>query len=58
MDGTEPRKLNLENGGFLTLVLVVTLAFAWLLTPYFGAILWGVVAAILTVLVTLLRIGA
>lgn len=47
MDGTEPRKLNLENGGFLTLVLVVTLAFAWLLTPYFGAILWGVVVAIL-----------
>ncbi|NDB70095.1 MAG: AI-2E family transporter [Methylocystaceae bacterium] len=28
------------------LVLLVTLAFGWLLTPYFSAILWGVVAAI------------
>jgi len=37
----------LEDGGFLALVLLVTLAFGWLLTPYFGAILWGVVAAIL-----------
>ena len=47
MDGPERRKLSLEDGGFLALVLVVTLAFAWLLTPYFGAILWGVVVAIL-----------
>jgi predicted PurR-regulated permease PerM len=47
MDGHEQRKLGLEDGGFLALVLVVSLAFAWLLTPYFGAILWGVVVAIL-----------
>lgn len=47
MDQPHRSKLSLEDGGFLTLVLVVTLAFAWLLTPYFGAILWGVVVAIL-----------
>lgn len=39
--------IRLEDGGFLALVLLVTLAFAWLMGPYFGAILWGVVAAIL-----------
>lgn len=37
---------SLEDGGFAVLVLAVTLAFAWLLMPYFGAVLWGVVAAI------------
>jgi predicted PurR-regulated permease PerM len=47
MDGTERRDFKLEDGGFLALVLIVTLAFAWLMTPYFGAILWGVVVAIL-----------
>ncbi len=36
----------LEDGGFVALVALVTLAFAWLLLPYFGAILWGLVAAI------------
>jgi predicted PurR-regulated permease PerM len=36
----------MEDGGFVVLVTVVTLAFAWLMLPYFGAILWGVVAAI------------
>ena len=35
-----------EDIGFAVLVLLVTIAFGWLLTPYFGAILWGVVAAI------------
>jgi predicted PurR-regulated permease PerM len=41
------RGFRLEDGGFLALVLIVTLAFAWLLTPYFGAVLWGIVVAIL-----------
>lgn len=36
----------LENIGFATLVIAVTALFAWMLTPYFGAILWGLVAAI------------
>lgn len=39
--------LRFEDGGFVALVLVVSLAFAWLMAPFFGAILWGLVAAIL-----------
>ncbi|MFC0685633.1 AI-2E family transporter [Novosphingobium clariflavum] len=37
----------LEDYGFAFLVVIISAAFAWLLTPYFGAVLWGVVAAIL-----------
>lgn len=47
MDHREPRALKLEDGGFLVIVLLVTMAFAWLVLPFFGAILWGLVAAIL-----------
>ncbi|AZI36827.1 hypothetical protein NT2_05_04280 [Caenibius tardaugens NBRC 16725] len=47
MQDDEPRKFQFEDAGFLTLVVLVTLAFAWLIAPYFGAILWAVVAAIL-----------
>jgi predicted PurR-regulated permease PerM len=47
MSEGDPRKFQLEDGGFWVLVVLVTLAFAWLIAPYFGAILWGVVAAIL-----------
>lgn len=47
MDAPHRSRITLEDGGFIALVLIVTLAFAWLLTPYFGAILWGVVVAIL-----------
>lgn len=47
MQDGEPRKFQFEDAGFLTLVVLVTLAFAWLIAPYFGAILWAVVAAIL-----------
>lgn len=36
----------LEDTGFIILVSLVTLAFIWLALPYFGAILWGIVAAI------------
>ncbi|MDD3798870.1 MAG: AI-2E family transporter [Novosphingobium sp.] len=43
----DPRRFQLEDGGFLAFVLLVTLGFAWLIAPYFGAILWGLVAAIL-----------
>jgi len=32
---------------FLTLLLVVSLAFAWILWPFYGAVFWGVVLAIL-----------
>ena len=39
--------MRLEDGGFLAVVLIVTLAFAWLIAPFFGAILWALVTAIL-----------
>ncbi|MFC0204238.1 AI-2E family transporter [Novosphingobium soli] len=39
--------LELEDIGFAVLVVLISLAGAYLLTPYFGAVLWGVVAAIM-----------
>ena len=36
-----------EDGGFLALIVLVSLAFAWLVEPFFGAVLWGLIAAIL-----------
>lgn len=46
---TEPRQaaLRVEDGFFIALVLVVSVAFAMIVQPYFAAILWGVIAAIL-----------
>ena len=41
------RTFEIEDGGFVVLVIVITLAFAYLLAPYFGAVLWGVIAAIM-----------
>ncbi len=46
MSGRDRHKLGFDDGGFLVLTVLVTLAFVWLLLPYFGAILWGVVATI------------
>jgi len=37
----------LEDKFFLWLVLAVSLAFAWILSPFYGAMLWGTVLAIL-----------
>jgi len=36
---------NLEDKSFLFLVVAVTLAFAWILWPFYGAILWAIVLA-------------
>ena len=47
MPQQELHRLRFEDGGFLALVLIVSVAFMWLILPYFGAILWGLVAAIL-----------
>ncbi|MET1755551.1 AI-2E family transporter [Novosphingobium sp. RD2P27] len=47
MPGTEPHESRLEDRSFLAVVAIVTLLFCWLIAPYFGAILWGLVAAIL-----------
>src|SRR5665647_2523913 len=38
-----------DHKAFLLLIVAVSLAFAWILLPFFGAILWGTVAAILFV---------
>ncbi|MDR2856717.1 MAG: AI-2E family transporter [Novosphingobium sp.] len=46
MNDYDKRGLGFEDAGFVALVLLVTLAFVWLALPFFGAILWGVVAAI------------
>ncbi|MEO6716686.1 MAG: AI-2E family transporter [Novosphingobium sp.] len=46
MTGKQIRGWTAEDAGFAVLLLAVTLAFGWLLTPYFGAIMWGLVAAI------------
>ena len=36
----------LEDRVFVVLVILVTLAFAWILRPFVGAVLWGVILAI------------
>jgi len=37
----------LQRGVFLALLAIVTVAFLWVLMPFFGAVLWGVALAIL-----------
>ena len=37
----------LENRTFVFLIIAVSLAFAWILSPFFDAILWGTILAIL-----------
>src|SRR5687768_1031866 len=36
----------LEDKTFLLLVIVVSLAFGWILWPYFGAVFWATILAI------------
>ena len=36
----------LEDKTFIWLVIAISLAFAWILWPFYGAILWGTVLAI------------
>ncbi len=42
-----PRRFRFEDGGFLALVLIVSVGFALVVLPFFGAILWALVLAIL-----------
>jgi len=42
-----PNLPGLEDKTFLFLVIAVSLAFAWILWPFFGAVLWGTILAIL-----------
>ena len=37
----------IEHQGFLLLLVAVTLAFAWVLQPFYGAILWAIVVAVI-----------
>jgi predicted PurR-regulated permease PerM len=37
---------SLEHSTFLLLVVVVSLAFAWIIIPFYGAVLWGTISAI------------
>jgi predicted PurR-regulated permease PerM len=38
---------SLEDKAFLILIVVVSVAFTWILTSFYGAILWGVVIALM-----------
>ncbi len=50
MSTSEPANTpSLEDRVFLFLVIAVSLAFAWILWPLFGAVLWGVIIAIMFV---------
>src|SRR5918999_634849 len=37
----------LEDRAFLFLLIASTLAFAWILRPFYGAVLWGIILAIM-----------
>ncbi|MBO4226699.1 AI-2E family transporter [Bradyrhizobium neotropicale] len=37
----------IEDQGFLLLLFAVTLAFAWILQPFYGAVLWAIVVAVI-----------
>jgi predicted PurR-regulated permease PerM len=37
----------IENQTFLLLLAGVTLAFAWVLAPFYGSVLWAIVAAVI-----------
>ena len=37
----------IEDKAFLLLIVAVSLAFAWIVWPFYGAVLWGIVTAIL-----------
>jgi transposase len=39
----------LEDNAFLLLIIAVSLAFAWVLLPFYGAVLWGTIITILFV---------
>lgn len=47
MARNEAGNFRFEDGGFLALLLLVTVGFAFVVLPFFGAILWALVLAIL-----------
>jgi predicted PurR-regulated permease PerM len=46
-EGNQPAVQRIEHQGFLLLLVAVTLAFAWVLKPFFGAVLWSIVLAVI-----------
>jgi predicted PurR-regulated permease PerM len=42
-----PAVRRLENQSFLLLLVAVTVAFAWILAPFYGAILWAIAVAVI-----------
>lgn len=40
-------KRSFEDTTFLLLVIIVTIAFGWILQPFYGAILWAIVGAVI-----------
>ena len=42
-----PNLADLEDKTFLVLVVAISLAFAWILWPFYGSVFWGTVLAIL-----------
>jgi predicted PurR-regulated permease PerM len=46
MDPDRPSGFRLEDRSFLVLILIITLAMCWVIEPFFGAVMWGLVAAI------------
>jgi len=47
MEPSDPKPRRIEDGFFLALLLIISAAFALIIEPFFLAILWGVIAAIL-----------
>ena len=47
MDNRATSKKRVEWGFMITLLVIISLAFAVLIEPFFGAIVWGVVVAVL-----------
>ncbi len=47
MSGRSPLTIDPARAFLLLLIVLVTLAFAWISAPFSGAILWGVIAAML-----------
>lgn len=45
--GSETEVRRIEDQGFLLLLFAVTLAFGWILQPFYGAVLWAIVVAVI-----------
>lgn len=43
----DPQRFRIEDGSFLALVLIVSVGFAAVVAPFFGAILWAIVLALM-----------